>query len=62
MWSQRKRLALPTEEDAGARGEKAGVAGDEADEKSGASEEGSVKSAYAITAQTTDLDGNLVGK
>lgn len=62
MWSQRKRLALPTEEDAGARGEKTDSGGDEADEKEGASEEVSVKSAYAITAKTTDLDGNLVGK
>lgn len=53
MWSQRKRLPQATEEDAGVKGEKEEVDGKEEAE--------SVKSAYAITAATTDLDGGLIG-
>ena len=59
MWSQRKRLAPPTEEEAGDKGDRS-EAEEAVDEKEMGSEGASVKSAHAVTARTTDLEGNLV--
>lgn len=55
MWSQRGRAPQAHEEEVAGGGR----AGEKEREKEGS--EGSVKSAYAVTAATTDFDGNLVG-
>jgi len=58
MWAQRRRTAGAS----ALKGEEEAAAGEEKRaELEKEDSEGSLKSAYAITAATTDLDGNLVG-